>query len=98
LTVTFEKSLDAALAARLVWVEYAEGHKVAGTVALSEKEGRWQFTPAEAWKAGKYALVADTRLEDLAGNSIARPFEVDVFHPIQREINTETVKVPFEVK
>jgi hypothetical protein len=98
LTVTFEKSLDAALAARLVWVEDAEGHKVAGTVALSEKESRWQFTPTATWKAGKYALVADPRLEDLAGNSIARPFEVDVFHPVQREIKTETVKLPFEVK
>jgi hypothetical protein len=41
--------------------------------------------------------VADTRLEDLAGNSIAKPFEVDVFHPVQREIKTETVKVPFEI-
>jgi hypothetical protein len=98
LTVTFGKSLDAALAARLVWVADAKGNKVAGTVALSDKEEQWHFTPAKPWQAGKYNLAADTRLEDLAGNSIARPFEVDVFHPVEREIKTETVTVPFEVK
>jgi hypothetical protein len=98
LTVTFPKSMDSALAARMVWVEDGDGKKIAGTAALSNQETRWQLTPAQPWKAGKYNLVADTRLEDLAGNSIAKPFEVDVFHPIQREIKTETVKVPFEVK
>ena len=64
----------------------------------SEHEKVWQFTPTAAWEAGPYQLVADTRLEDLAGNSIARPFEVDVFHPIQREIKGESVKGPFEVR
>jgi len=98
LTVTFPKSMDAALAARMIWVEDAEAHKVKGTVVLSERETRWQFTPAEPWKAGKYNVVADTQLEDLAGNSLARPFEVDVFHPVQGVIKTETVQVPFEVK
>jgi len=49
------------------------------------------------WKAGRYYFVADTRLEDLAGNSIARPFEVDVFHPVEREVKGETVRIPFDV-
>jgi hypothetical protein len=98
LTVTFPKSMDSALAARMVWVEDGDGKKVAGTAALFNNETGWQLKPTLAWRAGKYNLVADTRLEDLAGNSIAKPFEIDVFHPIQREIKTETVKVPFEVK
>jgi hypothetical protein len=97
-TVTFSKPMDSALAARMVWVADGDGKKVAGTVALSQKETRWQFTPAQPWKTGNYDLIADKALEDLAGNSIARPFEVDVFHPVQREIKTETVKVPFEVR
>jgi len=40
----------------------------------------------------------DTRLEDLAGNNISRPFEVDAFHPVQREVKAETVSVNFEIK
>jgi hypothetical protein len=98
LTVTSPKSLDQALFERLVWVVDSQGRKVAGNVAVTREEKVWQFTPATAWEAGKYHLVADTRLEDLAGNNIARPFEVDVFHPIQREIKGQTVGVPFEVR
>ncbi len=96
LTVTFPKSMDSALAARLVWVTDGDGHKVAGTVALSQEETRWQFTPAQTWKAGKYDLVADTRLEDLAGNSLGRPFEVAASKKVQPETQAETVKLPFE--
>jgi hypothetical protein len=97
LVVTFPKPLDHALSERLLWVIDGQGRKIAGMVGIGALETAWNFTPAEAWPAGRYHLVADTRLEDLAGNSIARPFEVDVFHPVQREVKTETVQVPFEV-
>jgi hypothetical protein len=98
LIVTFPKSMDNALSQRLVWVIDDHGRRLAGAVAVTEKETVWQFTPEKAWEAGTYQLVADTRLEDLAGNSIARPFEVDVFRPVQREVKAETVKLPFDVK
>src|SRR5207249_867063 len=42
--------------------------------------------------------VIDTRLEDLAGNSVGRPFEVDVFRPVEREVKAEAVKLPFRVR
>jgi hypothetical protein len=96
--VIFPKSMDRALLERLVWVTDDRGHKPAGKATVTEKETIWQFTPEKPWEAGTYQLVADTRLEDLAGNSIARPFEVDVFRPVQREVKAETVKVKFEVK
>jgi hypothetical protein len=95
--VTIPKGLDHALLERLVWVADAKGQKPAGKVTISEHETVWQFTPEKAWAAGTYQIVADTRLEDLAGNSIAKPFEVDVFHPVQKEVKTETVAIKFEV-
>ncbi len=98
LTVTFPKPLDHALLERLVWVADGTGQKLPGAVETAGAETVWRFTPANAWMAGTYQLVADTRLEDLAGNSIAKPFEVDVFHPVQRQVKTETVSVPFEVR
>jgi hypothetical protein len=61
-------------------------------------ETRWDFTPRQPWVAGTYHLVANKRLEDLAGNSIGRPFEVDAVRPIQRKIETETVRVAFAVR
>jgi hypothetical protein len=96
--VTFPKPMDRALAERLIWVADDHGRKPAGKVTITEKETIWQFAPDKAWETGTYQLIADTRLEDLAGNSIARPFEVDVFHPVQREVKAETVHVAFEVK
>jgi hypothetical protein len=98
LTVTFPKPLDHAMLGRVLWVTDDKGERVAGTVEVADKEMGWRFTPKEAWKARAYNLVVDTALEDPSGNSIARPFEVDVFHPIEKRVETKTVKVPFMVK
>jgi hypothetical protein len=95
--VRFPKPLDHGLLQRMLWVVDADDKKVTGGVTVGEEETVWRFTLEKAWPAGSYRLVADTRLEDLAGNSIARPFEVDVFHPVQREVKAETVAVPFRV-
>lgn len=98
LVVTFPEPLDHGLLQHSLWVTDAAGHKVPGQVSVGAEETRWELTPQRAWAAGKHHLVADTQLEDLAGNSVARPFEVDVFRPVQREIRSETVRLPFEVK
>ena len=98
LTVTFEKSLDHALLQRMLWVEDNKGRRVEGTIAVADKETVWHFQPKDAWRAGTYRLVADERLEDLAANNIAEPFEVDKFNRIEREVKGDTVKIDFEVK
>jgi hypothetical protein len=98
LIVSFPRPLDHALLHRMVTVEDARGQVVEGTVEVTDRETCWRFTPKGSWPAGTFSLVADTQLEDLAGNNLARSFEVDVFHPVQREIKTEKVKVSFEVK
>jgi hypothetical protein len=98
LVVTFPEPLDHALLQHSLWVTDAAGRKVPGQVRVGAEETRWELTPEKPWAAGKYHLVADTQLEDLAGNSIGRPFEVDVFRPVQREIKSETVRLPFEVR
>ena len=90
--------MDRALLDRMLWVVDAHGKKVPGTITVSKKETDWAFTPARAWAPGAYHLVADTRLEDRSGNSIGRPFEVDVLRPVERKIEVKTVRVPFEVK
>jgi hypothetical protein len=98
LVMTSPKSLDHALLRRMLWVIDERGEKVPGDVEVTRAETCWRFTPTVPWKAGRYQLVADTLLEDLAGNSIARPFEDDERHPIARSRKTETVQVPFEVR
>ncbi len=97
LTVAFPAPLDRALLDNALWVTDDKGQDVPGTVAVSDEETRWHFTPKEPWKVGAYRLVVDADLEDLAGNSVARPFEVDEVRPIERRAVTKTVAVPFRV-
>jgi hypothetical protein len=98
LAVRFPQPLDHSLLERMLWITDASGHKLAGAIEISDAETCWQFTPNEPWSAGIYQLVADVELEDLAGNSIARAFDVDVFERVQKHIETKTVAVPFEVQ
>jgi hypothetical protein len=94
LTLVLPMPHDHALLHRLVWVTDDNG-RVAGKIAVSDAEQRWQFTPEKPWQAGKYTLIADTKLEDLAGNNLERQFEVDVFRPVEKEIQKKTVELPF---
>jgi len=55
------------------------GKAVAGRPAVAAGETGWTFTPEEAWARGAYELVAGPELEDVVGNRIGRPFEVDVW-------------------
>jgi hypothetical protein len=97
LRITFPKSMDHALLQHFLWVQ--EGDKrLPGKVSVTDLETVWLFTPESPWRAGPHSLVADTRLEDVAGNSIARPFEVDIVRPVERMVKTETVKIAIQVK
>jgi hypothetical protein len=97
LRLIFPKPLDHALLERVIVVTDSTGHELEGKITVTEKETHWSFIPRQAWQAGGHYLMVDTALEDLAGNSIGRPFEIDVFHPIQRQIKSETVRIPFNV-
>jgi hypothetical protein len=97
LEVRFPGSLDHALLERLLTVRDRAGKVVAGEVSVRDGEAVWSLTPQGRWEAGEYRLEVDTDLEDPAGNSIARPFEVDVSHPITRRVAQKTVALPFRV-
>jgi hypothetical protein len=98
LVVTFPEPLDHALIGRLIGVRDAAGESVPGKVAVEAGETCWRFTPERRWRADSYRLVIDTALEDLAGNSVGRPFEVDAFEPIRRTVEAETVTRAFRPK
>ena len=56
------------------------------------------FTPALDWIAGSYKLIALAVLEDLAGNQIGKPFEVDIFERIDSPDDiAETYRIPIAI-
>jgi hypothetical protein len=97
LTVTSPEPLDRALFERVVAVLGADGRPLAGEVAIDAGETRWRFTPQEPWRAGEYRVSASRDLEDLAGNRIGRPFEVDVFEKVERSTTSGSATVPFRI-
>jgi hypothetical protein len=97
LVVRLGESLDHSLLERVLAVQTDAGANVDGNIEVTENETCWRFVPREPWKAGEYRLVAQTTLEDLAGNSIGKTFEVDELRPIERSIRTETVSIPFTI-
>lgn len=98
LVVLFPEPMDHALAQRLVHVLDAAGRVVDGEIALGDNERRWSFRPVGPWKSGEYQLVIQTTIEDLAGNNIGKPFDVDVFEGVQRRLTSESVKLAFVIR
>lgn len=97
LVVSFPEPLDHGLLHRGLAVEDPDGDRVAGSFEVTSWETRWAFTPAEPWSAGTYSLIALSILEDLAGNRIGVPFEIDRFEQIDDLEEQESYRVPFEV-
>jgi len=98
LVVDLAEPLDHGMLHRSLGVADSDGNHVAGAIRLSSGERKWEYQPQDVWKAGEYELLVDVNLEDRAGNSIERPFEVDVLRPVQLEITTELQRIPFAVK
>lgn len=79
LTVAFPRALDRGLLVRAIGVEHATGERVDGDVRTGAGDRSWSFTPRAEWKLGRYRVVALSILEDVAGNRLSGPFEVDAF-------------------
>jgi hypothetical protein len=97
LEVRYPEPLDRALLDRLIAVRDGSDRPVAGSISVSDEETSWRFAPDAPWRPGSYRLVIGTELEDVAGNSVARPFEVDAVGPISRRIVGETVELPLRI-
>ena len=59
----------------------AQGQVIAGEIMIGADEKSWRFTPARPWQAGLHRVHVSSDLEDVAGNTPARPFDVDLRTP-----------------
>jgi hypothetical protein len=106
LSVHFPTPLDRAMLERVLRVlrsdaadrSTAGSAEIAGKSRITEEETRWTFEPRGPWSAGRYVLAVSTRLEDPAGNSIGRPFEVDLKRSPHLPPTSAVVRIPFFVR
>jgi hypothetical protein len=97
LVVDFPTPMNYTLLQRMIRVSGAWGI-VTGTVSVAREETQWRFTPQQPWEAGDFQLIVDTAIEDLAGNHIGQPFDIDTFNHITEHITSKTVSLPFAVR
>jgi len=97
LEVHFPFPLDHAMLERVLSVVDHDGQTISGTIRIDDGERRWLFTPNRNWMPGRYRLTIETTLEDSAGNSVARPFELDLVQP-RPEQKARQAEIEFDVK
>ena len=97
LVIKFGESLDFALAQRLIEIVSSGGDWIDGSKRLEANETELHFKPDSHWKEGDYTVHVQMILEDLAGNSIGKSFEVDVFDDVRRRIHSESMNRNFRV-
>jgi hypothetical protein len=97
LVVSLGRPMNYPLLQRMLRVAGPRGD-VPGVVAVARNESEWRFTPQAAWLAGPHRLVVDNGLEDLAGNKIGQPFDIDVFDKVTERITTTTSSLPFQIR
>ena len=95
LTVTFDRPLDHALLHHCLWIEDAGGEPVDGPSEVGPGEQSWRFEPAAPWGGGSYAVCADPRLEDLAGNSLIRVFDRDLTDAADTPVPGRSIAIDF---
>jgi hypothetical protein len=81
LTLTFPKSIDYRSLHTGLTVLNTKGQVVAGTIAVGPAEKSWRFTPAQPWQAGPHRVSVSPDLEDVAGNTPSRPFDMNALTP-----------------
>jgi hypothetical protein len=95
LSVKFDEPLDYALVQHAIRVSAADGTALDGQIKVDQNETHWSFEPKSPWAPGRYKLLISSTLEDLAGNSIGRPFEV--YLPAAKATDTADRVIEFQV-
>lgn len=82
-TLTLPKSIDYRSLQTGLTVTTSKGQLIAGTITVGPDEKSWRFTPKEKWQAGPHRVNVSPDLEDVAGNTPSRPFDMDLLTPLR---------------
>jgi hypothetical protein len=97
LMVTFDRPMDHHVMVHALTVIGPAGKEIAGQADSSGKDRVWTFRSKTPWQPGDYNLRVETFLEDVCGNRIGKPFEVDLTGPPPKEVKAERIDIPFTI-
>ncbi len=98
LDIDLKSSLDYGLLTSALHVVDENEKTVLGKWRVDKEERNVRFLPDKPWREGRYQLQIETRLEDLAGNNINRPFDVDVRSQVKKVRDGKILSLSFNVK
>jgi hypothetical protein len=78
LVIILNESLDGVLLNDALQITNSDGTLLDGLIELKKDESVVEITPELPWQKGSYVLQIESRLEDLAGNNLNRPFDRDI--------------------
>jgi hypothetical protein len=78
MALDFTKCLDHRALVNFVKITDEQGKRVNGKLEIGAEQKSLSFTPAQPWSSQVYRIAVNPRLEDVAGNTPARPFDMDV--------------------
>lgn len=96
LEIKTRETLDHYLLSESIGIVDQNNSLIKGTISLDKKDQQVLFVPTQPWKAQRYRLQVDARLEDLAGNNLNRVFDRDITKSKSR--NKSYYELEFEVK
>ena len=97
LRIEFSEPLDWALLQNSLSIAAAGGGATERQIEIAAGERAWRFTPQKPWSAGEYVVKVSAVLEDLAGNNLNGPFEVDV-SSIREKIPVSAAELRFRIE
>ena len=97
LIVQLDEPCDHALLQRMFDIRSRSGSGFLESVEVGEDEKIIRVKAKEPWWPGVYHLTVSGDLEDLCGNSIERPFDVDLFEKTERSDQTPLTELEFEI-
>jgi hypothetical protein len=92
LVIQFDRPLDYALLGDVFQIP-----GVSGMATIGPGETEWSFQPTQPWTPGEHQVVVDMALEDLAGNRIGRPFDVDTMTNPTERITKRSTSLTFRI-
>ena len=98
LTLTSPSRSTAPSSAACATIYDADGHVIPGGVAVEDGETALAIHAGSSLGRRGVSPLRGRDLEDLAGNSIGRVFEVDVFEKVDRRPIPQAVNRPFRVE
>lgn len=103
LILRFDEPLNPVLALRSIAIllgaeDTAQDETIPGDATMEPGGRGWRFMPEHAWKRGAYRVVVAPTIEDLAGNSSARNFDMERVEGAPMRLAPPGISLPFAVK